>query len=70
MARWDGSRVNLSPEVANLVQWVISQGIGVAVAVLVLYLVGLKVDKMNSTLVGLQLTIQALIDHLRGSTGG
>jgi len=44
----------------GFVQWLISQGIGVAVAVVVLWLVGRKVDQQNGNIEQLTIAINAL----------
>ena len=60
-----GLPVTLDSGLLAFAQWLISQGIGVAVAVAVLWLVGRKVDQMTAQLVSLQLaiaTLTALLD--------
>lgn len=66
--------MNLDPSVLTFAQWLISQGIGVFVAVAVLWLVGRKVDQQNAQLAALTLaigTLTALVDsHMPGTREG
>jgi outer membrane murein-binding lipoprotein Lpp len=60
--------VSLDQATVTLVQWLVSQGIGVAVAVAVLWLVGRKIDQQSTTLTDLRAAIaqltQAITDRL------
>lgn len=62
--------MTLDKPLVELIQWMVSQGIGVAVAVAVLWLVGRKVDQQNTLLVQLDASIgkltQAVSDHAQG----
>lgn len=52
--------MDFTPEVVAFLQWIINQGLGVAVALGVLYLVGRKVDQQNQELAKLTLAITRL----------
>lgn len=60
--------MSLDQATVTLVQWLVSQGIGVAVAVAVLWLVGRKIDQQSTTLTDLRAAIaqltQAITDRL------
>jgi outer membrane murein-binding lipoprotein Lpp len=60
--------MSLDQATLTFAQWLISQGIGVAVAVAVLWLVGRKIDQQSSALGDLRTAIaqltQAVSDHL------
>jgi len=58
----------IEPGTASLIQWILSQGIGVAVAVAVIWLVGRKVDQQNSLVTRLEAAIQGLTEAVRAHT--
>lgn len=49
-----------TPGVLEFAQWLISQGIGVAVAVAVVWMVGRKIDQQNAQLAELRVAVTQL----------
>ena len=54
----------IEPGTAAFLQWLISQGVGVAVAALVIWIVGRKIDQQNALIQQLLVRLQELADAI------